>query len=44
MTGLSERRQVTAGLTEAIAAGARRDRACAVLGRKRAYGATRAAR
>ena len=32
MTGLSARRQVTAGLTEAIAAGARQDRACAVLG------------
>ena len=32
MTGLSERRQVTVWLTEAIAAGARQDRACAVLG------------
>ena len=32
MTGLSAPRQVTAGLTEAIAAGARQDRACAVLG------------
>jgi len=32
MTGLSERLQVTAWLTEAMAAGARQDRACAVLG------------
>ena len=32
MTGLSERRQVTVWLTEAIKAGARQDRACAVLG------------
>lgn len=32
MTDLSERRQVSAWLTEAIAAGARQDRACAVLG------------
>ena len=32
MTSLSERRQVTVWLTEAIAAGARQDRACAVLG------------
>lgn len=32
MTGLSERQQVTVWLTEAIAAGARQDRACAVLG------------
>ena len=43
MTGLSARRQVTAWLTEAIAAGARQDRACAVLGLS-AYGATLAAR
>lgn len=32
MTGLSERLQVTVWLTEAMAAGARQDRACAVLG------------
>ena len=32
MTDLSERLQVTAWLTEAMAAGARQDRACAVLG------------
>ena len=32
MTGLSERRQVLVLLTEAVAAGARQDRACAVLG------------
>ena len=32
MTGLSERLQVTVWLTEAIVAGARQDRACAVLG------------
>lgn len=32
MTGISERRQVMVLLTEAISAGARQDRACAVLG------------
>ena len=32
MTGLSERQQWTVWLTEAMAAGARQDRACAVLG------------
>ena len=32
MTSLSERLQVTVWLTEAMAAGARQDRACAVLG------------
>ena len=32
MTGLAERQQWTAWLTEAMAAGARQDRACAVLG------------
>ena len=40
MTGLSERRQVTVWLTEAIAAGARQDRACAVLGLSTAHGTT----
>ena len=32
MTGISERRQVMGLLTEALSAGARQDRACAVLG------------
>ena len=38
MTGLSERRQVTVWLTEAIAAGARQDRACAGRGLSTAHG------